>query len=256
MDPEIEAAARFGVPGMPLFLAKETVNFLGQTRNPSAARALMTLLGRWESFLTQGEIDEATRNDGFGALDRLASAIARQGYPQGWVALVEHALGRQPGLGATMERLADLGSQDLSQSPEVVDRLLGEIEESMPRGMLGRLVGRRDQDLPALVGALAGTRTPEVRQVLEDVAERLGRPARGPGREARDAADAGCHPVAAPGCRARSTPTACRPCSTACPSTTGDRHPDPAARDPGRRRQPSSSWRGASWRPGGIAARG
>jgi hypothetical protein len=174
VDPEVEAAARFGVPGMPLFLAKEAVSFLGQIRNPSAARALITLLHRWKSFLTQGEIDEATRNDGFGALDRIASAIARQGYPQGWAALVDHALGRRPELGATIERLADLGSQDLSQSPEVVDRLLEEIEDSLPRGVLGRLVGRRDQDLPVLVEALAGTRTPDVQEVLEDVARRLG----------------------------------------------------------------------------------
>jgi len=183
VDPEVEAAARFGVPGMPLFLAKEAVSFLGQIRNPSAGRALITLLNRWKSFLTQGEIDEASRNDGFGALDRIASAIARQGYPQGWAALVDHALGRRPELGATIERLADLGSQDLSQSPEAVDRLLEEIEDSLPRGVLGRLVGRKDQDLPALVGALAGTRTPEVQQVLGDVAERLGAQAAGQAAE-------------------------------------------------------------------------
>jgi serine/threonine protein kinase len=178
VDPEIEAAARYGVPGMPLFLVKETVNFLGQTRHPTAARALMTLLGRWESFLTQDEVDEAARSDGFAALDRLASALARLGYPQGWQALVDHALGRAAGLGATVGRLSDLGSQDLSESPEIVDRLLGEIEDSMPKGMLGRLVGRKDQDLPALVGSLAGTRTPEVQGALQDVAERFeGQPA-------------------------------------------------------------------------------
>ncbi len=243
VDPEIEAAARFGVPGMPLFLVKETVNFLGQTRHPTAARALMTLLGRWESFLSQADVDDDARKEGFAALDRLASAVARLGYPQGWQALLEHSLGRKPELGATVDRLSDLGSQDLSQSPEVVDRLLGEIEDSMPKGMLGRLVGRKDQDLPALVGALAGTRTAEVREALADVAERLGaQPAGQAARRAMRATAAG-HSIdrrALRRDRPRRPPLP--PASDG--AGAGHRHADPAPggrNDPGHDRLPSGS---------------
>ncbi len=42
----------------------------------------------------------------------------------------------------------------------------------MPRGVFGRLVSRKDQDLPALVSALAGTHTPEVQDLLEEIRTR------------------------------------------------------------------------------------
>jgi hypothetical protein len=63
-----------------------------------------------------------------------------------------------------------------------VSRLMGEIEDSLPRGVLGRLIRRRDKDLPFLVGALSGTRSREVDELLEEVADRY------EGREAGKAA--------------------------------------------------------------------
>jgi len=52
----------------------------------------------------------------------------------------------------------------------------------MLRGVLGRLVSRKDQDLPALVAALGGTRTREVRALLQEISERY--PSQEPGRAA------------------------------------------------------------------------
>jgi hypothetical protein len=49
--------------------------------------------------------------------------------------------------------------------------------------MLGRFVGRQDQGLPALVAALAGTRTPAVRELLQEVSRKL------PSQEAGKAAE-------------------------------------------------------------------
>jgi hypothetical protein len=73
-----------------------------------------------------------------------------------------------------MARLVELGSQDLSLSPDVVSTLVALVKDGLPKGgMLGRLVSRQDPGLPSLIGALAGTRTPEVRALLEDVAERF-----------------------------------------------------------------------------------
>jgi hypothetical protein len=95
---------------------------------------------------------------------------------------VDHALSGRPGLGNTAARLAELGAQDLSHAPQVIDALAHEIRASVPRGVLGRLVGRKDQDLPTLVGALAGTRTPAVRALLEEVRKRY--PGQDPGRAA------------------------------------------------------------------------
>jgi hypothetical protein len=68
--------------------------------------------------------------------------------------------------------LSELGSQDLSTAPDVVDALCSDIREGLPRGVLGRLVGRGAVDLPSLIEALAGTRTPAVRETLQLVVKR------------------------------------------------------------------------------------
>jgi hypothetical protein len=171
-DAEIAAVARFAAPGNPAFLAKEALTYLGQLRHPRAAAALVSLLGAWEAELDREEMDAAAEEEGFAILDRVAAAIARQGDARGWRALVAHAFSRRPELGATAARLAELGTQDLSSSPDVVKTLVEDIRESLPRGVLGRLVGRRDQDLPEVVGALAGTRTPAVRALLDELKKR------------------------------------------------------------------------------------
>ena len=192
-DGEIDAVARFAAPGNPGFLAKEALTHLGLTRSPRAAKALVSLLGAWEPELEREDLDEVGREEGLASLDRIASALARQDNAEGWRALVEHALSGGPELGAMTARLAELGTRDLSSSPEVVEALVGAIRDGLPRGMLGRLVGRKGHDLPALVGALAGTRTPAVRALLEEVHKRFA--GQDPGRAAARALEA--HPAAA-----------------------------------------------------------
>jgi len=180
--------ARFAGPANPTFLVKEALTHLGQTRHPRVPEALVSLLAAWEAELDREDPDQAAQGEGFAILDRVASALARQGGPKGWRALVDHALSRRPELGATAARLGELGTQDLSSSPEVLRVLTAEIRDSLPRGMLGRLVGRVDQDLPFVVGALAGTRTPAVRALLEDVKKRY--PSQELGRAAARALEA------------------------------------------------------------------
>jgi tRNA A-37 threonylcarbamoyl transferase component Bud32 len=179
---EIEAVARLASPGNPSFLVKEALLYLGQLRHPRAAEVLVSLLGSWEADLEREDLDEAGREEGLAALDRIASALARQGGPDAWQALVDHGLSGRPQLGQTAQRLAELGAHDLSHAPQVVETLVHEIRASLPRGVLGRLVGRKDQDLPALVGALAGTRTPAVRALLDEVRKRY--PGQEPGKAA------------------------------------------------------------------------
>ena len=188
IEVEVGAVARFATPDNPAFLAKEALTHLGQTRHPRAGQALVSLLKRWEAELERDDLDERARGEGFASLDRIGSALARQGGRSGWLALVEHALSGRPELGDTVARLADLGAHDLSSSPEAVEALVAEIRERLPRGVLGRLVGRKGQDLPTLVGALAGTRTPAVRTLLEEVHKRY--PGQDAGRAAARALEA------------------------------------------------------------------
>jgi hypothetical protein len=91
----------------------------------------------------------------------------------GWRALVRPGLSRRKELGNITARLAELGSKDLSASPDVVRTLTTMIREGLPKGMLSRFVARPDQDVPALLAALGGTRAPEVRALLEDVRKRF-----------------------------------------------------------------------------------
>ncbi len=171
-DAEIEAVGRLASPGNPAFLVKEALLHLGQIRHPRAAEVLESLLGAWEAELERKDLDEAGREEALAALDRIGPALARQGTPGAWQALVDHALSGRPEFRDTAARLGELGGQDLSHAPQVVDALAQEIRGSLHRGVLGRLVGRKDQDLPALVGALAGTHTPAVRALLDEVRKR------------------------------------------------------------------------------------
>lgn len=187
-DAEIDAVGRLGAPANPAFLVKEALLHLGQTRHPRTAEVLVALLGAWEAELERKDLDEVAREEGLAALDRVASALARQGGAKGWNALVEHALSGRPGTGNAAARLAELGAHDLSHAPAVVEALSREIRASLPRGVLGRLVGRKDQDLPALVDALAGTRAPAVRALLDEVRKRY--PGQEPGKAAARALEA------------------------------------------------------------------
>jgi predicted Ser/Thr protein kinase len=182
-EAEIEAVGRLASPGNPGFLVKEALMHLGQLRHPRAAEVLVSLLGSWEAELERKDLAGAGREEGLAALDRIAPALARQDSPGAWQALVDHALGGGPAFGDTTARLAELGAQDLSRAPQVVEALAQAVRGSLHRGVLGRLVGRRkDQDLPQIVGALAGTRTPPVRALLEEVRKQY--PGQDPGRAA------------------------------------------------------------------------
>jgi tRNA A-37 threonylcarbamoyl transferase component Bud32 len=188
-DAEVDAVARLAAPAQPAFLVKEALTYLGQTHHSRAVHALVSLLKSWETQLERRDLDPVARDDGLAVLDRLGGALARQRHPAAWRALVDHAFSGRPEFGAAESRLAELGSQDLASSPELVAGLVAAIKESLPRGVLGRLVGRKGHDLPALVAALAGTRSPEVRGLLADVAGRF--PDQEPGVAAKRALETG-----------------------------------------------------------------
>ena len=187
---EIEAVARCAVPERPGFLVKEALTHLGQTRDERMSDVLTELLALWERELDDPDIDEEGYEAGVAALDRLAAALARQGGPRGWRALLRHGLSKRPDLGDAAARLAELGSQDLSPAPDVIETLMALVRDGLPRGgVLKRLVSRQDQALPLEIAALAGTRTPDVLAQLEDVARRF--PSHAAGEAASRALESG-----------------------------------------------------------------
>ena len=103
----------------------------------------------------------------------LAHALVHQGSAEGRRALVEHALARRPGTGDSLARLRELGRIDLANDPPVLARLLAELQELIPRRVLGFVVRRRDDELALLVTALAATTAPAARAALADLAARF-----------------------------------------------------------------------------------
>jgi len=129
------------------------------------ARHAAALLGA-----APGATADGARRGGAGRARPAAGALARQASPRTWLALVEHALAQKPAHGATMARLAELARSTSSPAPGGPD-LSEEIQASLPRGMLSRLVGRKDQDLRCCRGARRDAQR-EVRALLEEVAQR------------------------------------------------------------------------------------
>jgi hypothetical protein len=172
-EEEIDAVATLVEPGRPLFLVKESLQYLVASRHPRAEGHLVSQLREVEAALLEPRTPAGDRPVLLVHLDRVAAALARFATPRTWAALVEHALGREAALGDALARLAELSSQDLSPAPAVVSRLAEAVEENLPRGVLGRLVPGREAMLTRLVAALAGTRAPEARELLESLASRF-----------------------------------------------------------------------------------
>ena len=196
LDVEVAHVAGLLRPGVPLLLMKEVFQYLGQARHERAEKALLDFLTGIEEALKPLGVDPEDREALMIQADRVCSALARSGSPAARAALVEHALLRTPALGDTLSRLADLGRQDLSATPEIVARLIEAIRADLPRGVLSRLVPTREADLRRLVAALASTPSPEVRALFASLGERFSND--GFGREALKALAAFDAPARAP----------------------------------------------------------
>jgi hypothetical protein len=195
-DVEIAHVASLLRPGVPLLLMKEVFQYLGQARHSRAEKALLDFLSGIEATLAPQHLDPEDREALLIQADRVCSALARSGTPAARTALVEHALKRTTAFGDTLARLADLGRQDLSGTPQIVARLIEAIRADLPRGVLSRLVPTREADLRRLVAALSSTPSREVRELFATLGERF--PNDGFGREARLALAAFDAPPRAP----------------------------------------------------------
>jgi hypothetical protein len=159
--------------GLPLLVVKEAIAALGQLKDEKTETGLIHLLADIEGMLAKPEESPYEAKDLRILLDRVAATMARMPSQQVRRALLEHAGRRQTYLGDTMSRLADLGTQNLSDDPGTVEMLLAIVKANLPFRLLGMTLRQNDQNLVHAVEALGGTPLPPVRKALEDIASRF-----------------------------------------------------------------------------------
>jgi hypothetical protein len=171
-DEELQIAAALSSPRYKPVLTREALAHLGQSKHEGAVAVLIQRLGEYESLLQAGsarypaaEIRQL--------LDRIVSALVRIGTPRALEAVAEHGLKEGEELGNAKSRLAQLGSRDLSDHPALVERLMAAVRDELPRKVLGFVMKRQTSErLEPLLDALAGTQSPEVLALMEEIRQR------------------------------------------------------------------------------------
>jgi hypothetical protein len=173
VEEEVSVVMKTTARDSPPPLVKQVIAYLGYTRHDKSERALVTFLRLFEGMLLQPEISSYAPAEVETLLDRTCAALARYASPRAWRALIDHGLKTEVKLGSPTARLVEAGRQDLSSSPDLVERLIVALKaELAPKNVLG-LFRKNDERIIWLVQALAGTATPEVRAALEDIGQRF-----------------------------------------------------------------------------------
>ena len=154
---------------MPLVVLKEAVAALGQHKDEKAEIGLAQLMTDIEAMLIKPEGAPYDAKELRALLDRAAATLARLPSRPARRTLIEHAAKKQVPLGDTMSRLAELGSQNLSDDNATVDQILELVKASLPFKVLGLTLRQNDQSLVHLVDALSGTPTPAVRKAFDEI---------------------------------------------------------------------------------------
>jgi hypothetical protein len=169
IEEEIALLAGMIEPDEPPISAKEAVGALGQLRQRPAEAALVERLqGLTADMIARGGVKE-----GWEMADRLCAALARHGSPRAIRAIATHAYNQAPALGDALSRFESLSRIDLTADPEQLAAILSTMRELAPAKVLGFVAKRGHHELACLMQAVAGTPTPDVRAILESIAERF-----------------------------------------------------------------------------------
>ncbi|MEW6337260.1 MAG: DUF4388 domain-containing protein [Acidobacteriota bacterium] len=172
-DAELEVVGRMSEAGRPIVLVKEAVANLAQIRYEKAEKVLISRLSEYESLALSGDKAPYPAGETVSLIDRLVYGLARLGTPAALRAAVNHGLKRQPQLGDTTARLAELAGQDLSGDPELVGRLLKALSTELPHKVFGLVIEKSRPRVRHLITALSATPSSAVREALEDVVRRF-----------------------------------------------------------------------------------
>jgi hypothetical protein len=174
IDWEIDLLNRTSDLMGPFPVVRESITSLAQLEHP---RVLLTLDARIS------EIEDALKGTVEIPLDlketrwllsHAVKQLAQDTSTESRAIVITHGLRGEPYLGDTYARLAPLGDQDLSDSPDQLERLVGAIKQHLPRRILGMSVKneRRSQIVEQLITAVSGSPTPEVRKLLTEIVKK------------------------------------------------------------------------------------
>ncbi len=170
-ETELETVIPLSQPGLPAPLVKESLGALGQIPHEKAEAALIDRVEGLEQLLAKkgdAPFDEAELEP---LLERAITTLARLGTATSRRVVAEHALRKKGPLGDAAQRLAELGSQDLSDDPELVAFLVKSLKAELPFKVLGLVLKKNEDRILSLIQALGGTPLPLVRSTLESVVE-------------------------------------------------------------------------------------
>jgi hypothetical protein len=175
LDVEVDLVLQHARLGLPLVVVKEAVATLGQLKDEKTEVGLGQIMADVEGMLVKpGEAPPYEANELRTLLDRVAATLARLPSRPARRTLIEHAGRKHTQLGDTMARVAELGSQDLSDDSPTIELVLEMVKANLPFKLLGVTLRQNDQNLVHLIEALSGTPAPAVRRAFGDIVERFG----------------------------------------------------------------------------------
>jgi hypothetical protein len=173
LDHEVDLVATLAQPHLSGFLVREAITHLAGVKTEQSEKILTNLMGDFERILLRPKDSPFDLQEIRQSLDRTVAALARFGTITAARAVVGHGLRKQAPLGDTMARLSDLGGQDLSSDPALVERLLKALRAELPLKVLGFVIQKKAENVFYIMEALAGTPAATVAQTLEEIAQRF-----------------------------------------------------------------------------------
>jgi hypothetical protein len=154
---------------------REAIASLVQLDHPRASTTLAARISELEDVLMGESLIEFDIKEIRWLLSNAIKLLSQSETTEARSIIITHGLKDKPELGDTYARLVPLGQQDLSNTPDQLNRLLDAIQNEVPRKFLGVSVKnpRKTQILEYLIAAVSGTNAPEVHTVLGDIIKRF-----------------------------------------------------------------------------------
>jgi len=171
LDREVDLLIRTSAPTGPMPVVRESITSLVQLDHPRAFMTLAARISELEDSLT-GTSDSALETKDIRWLLSFAiKQLSQSTSEEARACVITHGLKGRPELGDTHARLTPLGDQDLTDTPEQVNRILEAIRRELPRRFLGVSVKnpKKAKIIKDLVTAVSGSDSPEVKTTLKNL---------------------------------------------------------------------------------------